>query len=125
MWSRSASQWKFDQTVMVELLIKLVAAIFVMSFAVIIGFGLWRLVEIPIRRWRDSTFDYVYVDDDGSARELNALEREYATTALFPNEDADLYIKPRYESLTRDGRLRGYLRRSQLPRQIPVAPTTQ
>ena len=67
---------------MVELLIKLVAAIFVMSFAVIIGFGLWRLVEIPIRRWRDSTFDYVYVDDDGSARELNALEREYATTAL-------------------------------------------
>ena len=110
---------------MVELLIKLVAAIFVMSFAVIIGFGLWRLVEIPIRRWRDSTFDYVYVDDDGRARELNAFEREYATTALFPNEDADLYIKPRYESLTRDGRLRGYLRRSQLPRQIPVAPTTQ
>jgi len=113
------------QTVVVELLIKLVTAIFVMSFAVIIGFGLWRLVEIPIRRWRDSTFDYVYVDDDGNARELNAVEREYATTALFPNEDADQCIKPRYESLTRDGRLRGYLRRRQLPRQIPVAPATQ
>jgi hypothetical protein len=109
----------------IEVLIKLVAAIFVMSFAVIIGFGLWRLVEIPLRRWRDSTFDYIYVDDNGNARELNAVEQEYVTTALFPNEDADQHIKPRYESLTRDGRLCGYLRRRQLPRGIPVAPATQ
>jgi hypothetical protein len=109
----------------IEVLIKLVAAIFVMSSAVVIGFGLWRLLEIPLRRWRDSTFEYVYVDDNGNARELNALEQEYVTTALFPNEDADQYIKPRYESLTRDGRLGGYLRRRQLPQQIPVAPTTQ
>jgi hypothetical protein len=94
-----------------------------MSFAVAIGLGVWRLVEIPQRRWRDSTFDYVYVDDNGNARELSAQEREYVTTALFPNEDADEYIKPHYESLTRDGRLRGYLRRRQLPRQIPIAPT--
>jgi len=109
----------------IEVVIKLVAAIFVVSFAVVIGFGLWRLVEIPIRRWRDSAFDYVYVDDNGNARELNAVEQEYVTTALFPNEDADQHIKPRYESLTRDGRRRGYLRQRQLPRQIPVAPATQ
>lgn len=110
---------------MIEVLIKLVAAIFMMAFALVIGFGLWRLVEIPLRRWRDSTFDYVYVDDDGNARELNPVEREYVTTALFPNEDADQYIKPRYESLTHDGRLRGYLRRRQLPRQVPIAPITE
>lgn len=109
---------------MIEILIKFLAAVFVMSFAVVTGFGLWRLVEIPIRRRRDSTFDYIYVDDEGNARELNAVEQEYVTTALFP-EDADQYIKPRYESLTRDGRLRGYLRRRQLPRQIPVAPAIQ
>jgi hypothetical protein len=109
----------------IEVLIKLIAAIFVMSLAVIIGFGLWRLVEIPIRRWRDSTFDYIYVDENGNARELNVVEQEYVTTALFPNEDADQHIKPRYESLTRDGRLCGYLRRRQLPRGTPVAPATQ
>ena len=93
-----------------------------MVFAFALGFGLWRLIEIPLRSWRDSTFDYVYVDEDGSVRELNAAEEEYVTTALFLNDDADRYIKSRYESLTVDGRLAGYLRRRQLPRQIPVAP---
>ena len=101
------------------------AAIVVMTFAIVIGFGLWRLIEIPIRMGRASTFDYVYIDDDGNARELNAAEDEYIVTALFPNDDADLFIKPRYESLTHDGRLRGYVRRRQLPPGVPVAPAPQ
>ena len=54
--------------------------------------------------------------------ELNAAEEEYVTTAIFPNDDADQYIKSGYESVTPDGRLRGYLRRRQLPRQIPIGP---
>ena len=93
-----------------------------MAFAFAIGFGLWHVVEIPLRRWRESAFDYVYVDDNGNARELNAAEEEYVTTAIFPNDDADQYIKSGYESVTPDGRLRGYLRRRQLPRQIPIGP---
>jgi len=109
----------------IEVLIKIIVGIVVMAFAFVIGFGLWRLMEIPIRRWRESTFDYVYVDDDGNARELDASELEYVTTALFQNEDADQIIKPRYDSLTRDGRLHGYLRRRQLPRRIPVAAAPQ
>lgn len=109
----------------IEVLIKFVVGIMLMTFGIVIGFGLWRLVEMPFRKWRESTFDYVYVDDNGNARELNAAEREYATTALFPNGDADQFIKPRYESLTHDGRLRGYLKRRQLPRRIPVAPAPQ
>ena len=94
--------------------------VFLMTFAFAIGFGLWRVIEIPLRKWRESAFDYVYVDDNGNARELNAAEEEYVTTAIFPDDDADQFIKPRYESLTPDGRLGGYLRRRQLPRQIPV-----
>jgi len=109
----------------IEVLIKLVAAIVVMACALVIGFGLWSLIEIPLRRSRESTFDYIYIDDDGHARELNAAEDEYVTTALFTNTDADQFIKPSYESLTRDGRLRGYLRRRQLPRRIPIAPAPQ
>jgi hypothetical protein len=87
-----------------------------------IGYGLWLLIEIPTRRWRESAFDYVYVDDDGSARELNAEEDEFVTTALLPDDEVHFYIKPRYESLSPDGRLRGYLRRNQLPRKISVGP---
>jgi hypothetical protein len=95
-----------------------------MSLAFAIGFGLWRVIEIPLRRWRESAFDYVYVDDNGNVRELNAAEEEYVTTAIFPEGDADRYIKSRYESLTSDGRLAGYLRRRQLPRQIPIGPAS-
>lgn len=110
---------------MVEVLIKLVAWIVVWAFAVIIGFGVWRLLEIPRRRWREAAFDYVYIDDGGNAREVTAAEHEYVATALFPDGDADQFIKPRYESLTRDGRMRGYLRRRLLPRRVPVAPAPQ
>ena len=110
---------------MIEVLIKAFAAIVVMTLATVIGFGLWCLIEIPILRWRETTFDYVYIDDDGNARELNATEQESVMTALFPNEDADQFIKSRYESLTRDGRLCGYLRRRQLPHGVPVAPAPQ
>ena len=108
---------------MIEILIKTVSITVLMTLAFVIGLGLWRLAEFPLRRWRKSAFDYVYVDDNGNARELNQAEEEYVTTAIFPDEDADQYIKPRYESLTTDGRLCGYLRRRQLPRQIPVGPS--
>ena len=109
----------------IDILIKIVSVVFLMLFAFAIGFGLWRLIEIPLRKWRGSAFDYVYVDDNGNVRELNAAEEEFVTTAIFPNNDADRYIKSRYESLTTDGRMGGYLRRRQLPQQIPVAPATQ
>jgi hypothetical protein len=87
-----------------------------------IGYGLWRLIEIPARRSRESVFDYVYVDDDGSARELNTEEDELVTTTLFPGDDMHFFIKPRYESLSPDGRLSGYLRRTRLPHNAFVGP---
>ena len=64
----------------------------------------------------------MYVDDNGNVRELNADEEECVTTAIFPEGEADRYIKSRYESLTPDGRLAGYLRRRQLPPQISIGP---
>jgi len=107
---------------MIEILIKLISIVFLMVFAFAIGFGLWRVVEIPLRKWRASTFDYVYVDEDGNVRELNAAEEEFVSTSIFLNDDADRHIKSEYESLTTNGRLAGYLQRRRLPRQIPVAP---
>ena len=111
--------------ILIEILIRIVSIAFLMAFAFAIGYGLWRVVEIPLRRWRDSTFDYVYIDDNGNARELSADEEEYVTTALFLDDNADFFIKPHYESLNSNGALGGYLRRRQLPRQVPItaAPT--
>ena len=109
----------------IEILIKLMVAIIALALAFVLGFGLWRLVEIPIRKRRGSTFDYVYVDDDGNARELNSDEEQFITTSLFPNHEADQVIKSSYNSLTYDGRLRGYLLRRNLPQRIPVGPAPQ
>jgi hypothetical protein len=103
-----------------EALIKLIVAILVLVFAFGIVYGLWRLVEIPLRRWRESAFDYVYIDDTGAAHELSPEEEEFVTSAIFPDEDADQYLKSHYNSLTTDGRVSGYLKRRQLPQQISV-----
>src|ERR1043166_4814720 len=107
---------------MIGIVIKLISIVFLMVFAFAIGFGLWRVIEIPLRKWRAATFDYGYVDEDGNGRELNAAEEEFVSTAIFLNDDTDRYIKSEYESLPANGRLAGYLQRRRLPRQIPVAP---
>jgi hypothetical protein len=107
---------------LLEILIQVVCAIVLVFLAFHIGYALWRVIEIPTRRWRESVFDYVYVDDDGRVRELDADEDEFITTTLFPDDHEQFYIKPRYDSLTLDGRLRGYLRRRELPRNAFVEP---
>lgn len=114
-----------ETALLIEILIKIVVAISVMGISLLAGFGLWRLVEIPLRRSRASLFDYVYIDDEGNARELDAAEHEYVTTALFLPDDGDQIIKPNYDSRTRDGRLRGYLLRRQLPRRLAIAAPRQ
>lgn len=100
----------------------LVYVALLISCAAAIGYGAWFLVQLPTRRWRESAFDYVYVDDDGNARALNAEEEEQLTTAFLPDDEAQPYIKPQYESLNSDGQMRGYLRRRQLPDGVLVGP---
>ena len=92
------------------------------TFAVIIGYSLWLLVQLPTRKWRESAFDYVFVEDDGTARALSAEEEEQLEMVVLPGDEAHPYIKSRYESLTPDGKLSGYLRRRQLPKGTHIGP---
>jgi hypothetical protein len=87
---------------------------------VIVGFVAWFMFQTRPRRRREPGFEFIYVNDDGSARELDADEREYLNTKFEPVDGARPYIKFRYESLTPDGRINGYLRRRQLPRRIKI-----
>jgi hypothetical protein len=59
---------------------------------------------------------YVYINDDGSVRELTPEEANYLSMDFHPADGARPYIKFRYQSLTPDGRISGFLRRSQVPR---------
>ena len=82
-------------------------------------------------RWRASMADgsyarrFVYVEDDGNARELTATELDYLNTEFHGADGNRPYIKYRYSSLTPDRRLRGYLLRKKLPRDIDVKPAPQ
>ena len=59
---------------------------------------------------------------DGSARELTAGEQEYLSETFSGGDGARPYIKFRYESLTPDGRIVGFLERRQLPAGIEIQP---
>lgn len=65
---------------------------------------------------------YVYVEDDGSARELTPDEREYLATEFIPGDSGRPYIKGYYRQRTPLGHLSGFLARSDLPRRVVVRP---
>ncbi len=77
------------------------------------------------RRKKELGFEYICVKDDGSARELNAKEKEYLNTEFHGGDGNRPYIKAEYESLTPNGLLRGYLRRRQLPKEISFDSITE
>jgi hypothetical protein len=83
--------------------------------------GAWAFRARP-RRPADSGFPYVYVEEDGGARELAADEREHVETEFHPADGGRPYLKSWYASRTPDGRLAGYLPRRKLPRDIEIRP---
>lgn len=74
------------------------------------------------RRKPEEGFDFVYVEDDGSARALDVEERAYLQTEFKGGDGGRPYIKSNYEAVTPDNRLSGFLLRRQLPQEIRVKP---
>jgi hypothetical protein len=70
----------------------------------------------------DGHAHFVYVHDDGSARELTANEAEYLATPFDPTDGGRPYIKAHYNTRTPTGSLRGFLERSELPGHIRLQP---
>jgi hypothetical protein len=84
--------------------------------------------DLPLhrsRRTKEEGFDYVYVNGDGSARELTEDEKEYLNTRFEGSDGNRPSVKFRYESLTPDGRIIGYLLRRQLPAVIKISPAPE
>jgi hypothetical protein len=63
---------------------------------------------------------FVYVEDDGTARELEDFEIDYLSEDFHGADGNRPYIKSSYRALTPDGRISGYLRRRDLPRGMRV-----
>jgi hypothetical protein len=69
-------------------------------------------------------YRYVYVNADGSARELHPNERNLLETPFHPADGARPYVKSNYSQKNGWGEIAGFLERSRLPpgTQILAAP---
>ena len=67
-------------------------------------------------------YPYVFVNADGTARELHAAEREYLERPFIPFDGGRPYVKSTFDA--RDGweSVKGFLHRSKLPAGHFVAP---
>ena len=95
-------------------------AFLVLPVLVVGGYVVWLAVAMRPRRAQDDGFEYVYVDDDGCARELTDAEKSRVSAAFGRDDSRRPYIKLRYESRDDQGRRRGFLKRRQLPAGVPV-----
>jgi hypothetical protein len=66
----------------------------------------------------------VYVNEDGSVRELTAAERTYVQTEFSPLDGARPHIKSRYADRTAWG-IQGYLPRAEVPDGVFIDPAPQ
>jgi hypothetical protein len=66
------------------------------------------------------SYPYVYVNADGTARELHPNEQRYLETEFLPGDGAAPNVKDSYDERNGWGEIRGYLQRSKLPAGTPV-----
>lgn len=82
--------------------------------------GMWIKDLLLTRRWPGPGFKYVYVNEDGTARELDEKERNYLLEEFDPTDGARPYIKFGYGAMTPTGKISGFLLRRHLPRHIEI-----
>lgn len=89
------------------------------AIAVVTGVATWMW---RARRPRDAGFAFVYVNQDGTVRELSPGERRYLSTIFDGADGARPYIKSAYKSRDGWGSISGYIERRRVPRRIAIAP---
>ncbi len=80
---------------------------------------LWRRKR---RASNDGEFQYVYVNQDGSVRELSPNEQKYLNEKFSPGDGGRPYIKSSYKSLDGWGSMSGFLHRKKVPDNVTITP---
>jgi hypothetical protein len=102
-------------------IIYIALGIIVILVLAVVMYLAWFFWQTRPRRPKEEGYQYVYVEDHGSAREVTADERAYLETEFHPADGARPYIKLRYESLDGGGSIAGFLLRRQFPQNIVIA----
>lgn len=107
-------------------MIKVLLALLAIPVALIAALALWICYQFywvgRSRRRREAGFDYVYVNQDGSVRELSGREQAYLTKVFDPCDGARPYIKSHYEVLDGWSSISGFILRRQIPASIEILP---
>ena len=74
------------------------------------------------RRAREPGFEFVYVNQDGSARELSPEEQGYLSQKFVGGDSGRPYIKSNYESVDGWGSQSGFIARRRVPIQVDIRP---
>lgn len=65
-------------------------------------------------------FRYVYINQDGSARELTESEQEYLETDFEGGDSGRPYVKSSYGSKDGWGSISGFIERRKVPSSVPI-----
>lgn len=76
-----------------------------------------RLFDFLFNR-KNNKFPYIYVEIDGSIRELDNEEKDYLNQEFHPNDGGRPYIKRNYYQQTPDNKINGFLKRSKIPNKL-------
>jgi hypothetical protein len=64
--------------------------------------------------------ELVFVEEDGTVRELTAAERAYVSTRFSGDDSARPYVKDSYGSVAPNGKSSGYLPRERVPGHVRI-----
>lgn len=84
------------------------------------GYVVWLIIAMRSRRPVEEGFQYVWVNDDGTAREVTPVERRRLSSEYRDGDSRRAYVKLSYASKNKQGGRCGFLRRRQLPKDIVV-----
>jgi hypothetical protein len=103
------------------LLIYIIAGIIGLIVILILFIWVYWHLKYPLLRKKEPGFQFVYVEDDGSVREVSKEDEDYLTKQFHPNDGARPYIKFSYRQRTPDGELSGFIDRRRVPKKIIIS----
>jgi len=99
-----------------------VAPIMEITIVVIVALVAWFAFQARPRRKPEPGFKFVYVNQDGSVRELSPGEQAYLSEEFSGGDSGRPYIKSNYKSSDGWGSQSGFIERRQVPADIPILP---
>ncbi|HIC32180.1 MAG TPA: hypothetical protein EYO76_09705 [Flavobacteriaceae bacterium] len=93
--------------------------LWILGILIIIIISVYLIYFIPLRKVEDG-FEYVFIEENGTVRELYRYEKCYLKECFHPNDGARPYIKLRYKSKSSNGKIDGFILRKRIPKNINI-----